>query len=311
MQSTTFEFESIDGKKIFVRRWIPDTDTELKGVLQISHGMAEHSNRYSEFAEFMANNGFAVYANDHRGHGQTAKDVSKLGFIAPKNGWNLVLEDIKVLNKIIKKENNNLPVFLLGHSFGSITARATISKFGKIYDGIILSGTTGTSKMLISSGKLIASIQGLFKGKDKKSELMNSMSFKDFNNSFKPAKTEFDWLSRDHERNKNYVDDPYCGTVFTNGFFADMLSMMAYVNKKSSVENMPKDIPILMISGAKDPVGDFGKGVTKIYNIYKQAGVEDIKLKLYENARHEVLNEINRQEVYNDILQWIDEHIKK
>ena len=311
MQATTFEFESIDGSKIFARRWTPETDETINGVLQISHGMAEHSNRYAQFAEFMTSNGFVVYANDHRGHGKNVDNVDKLGFIAPENGWQLVVEDVFSLNKLIKKENNGLPVFLLGHSFGSVTARASMSKYGKIFDGIILSGTTGTSKLLISAGKIISSLQGLFVGKDKKSKLMDSMSFKDFNNHFKPAKTAFDWLSRDHERNQDYVDDPFCGTVFTNRFFYDMLSMMQYISNKTNLNNLPKDIPIFMISGDRDPVGDFGKGVKMVYNNYKQFGVEDINLKLYKDARHELLNETNRKEIYEDIIKWINEHIKK
>jgi alpha-beta hydrolase superfamily lysophospholipase len=309
MKSFDFFFDGLKGTKIYTQRWSPDDSNSVKGAIQISHGMAEHSGRYKEFAEFMTNNGFVVYANDHRGHGKTAGNINNVGFIDENEGWQLVVDDILQLSNIIKEENPKLPIFLLGHSFGSIVARAFLAKYGNTYKGIILSGTTGSDGLLVSAGKFIASMQGFFKGKNKKSQLLNSMTFKDYNKKFQPAKTEFDWLSRDHERNLDYINDPYCGGVFTNRFFFDMLDMISFINKKSSMQNVPTNIPLLFISGEMDPVGEFGKGVKKVYNKYKNHGVKDIELKLYKDGRHESLNEINRQEVFNDILNWLNKHI--
>ncbi len=306
----TFEFKAKDGQVIFVRKWLPD-DNKIKAVVQIAHGMAEHSGRYEEFAKYLSGKGFAVYINDHRGHGQTAKDLKKVGFLAPKNGWQLVRDDVHQLTQIIKENHPNTKIFLLGHSFGSMITRAYLIEYGKDIDGAIISGTTGTTGFIVDAGKFLASLQGLFKGKDKPSKLLTGMSFKGYNDPFKPTKTPFDWLSRDHERNKNYWKDPYCGTIFSNRFFFDMLDMIKHINKPAELDRMPKNIPLFFISGKMDPVGEFGKGVQKVYNNYKQLGVQDINLKLYEGGRHEMLNETNRQEVYQDIVDWISKYIEK
>jgi alpha-beta hydrolase superfamily lysophospholipase len=307
--NTTFEFTAKDGQKIFVRQWLPDNN-EINAIIQVAHGMAEHSGRYTEFAEFFASKGFAVYVNDHRGHGQTAKDLKNVGFLAPNNGWQLVLDDVHQLTQIIKEKHPNKPIFLLGHSFGSMLARAYILEYANDINGVIISGTTGTEGFIVDAGKFLASLQGIFKGKNKPSKLLTGMSFKGYNDPFKPTKTPFDWLSRDEERNKNYWKDPYCGTIFSNRFFYDMLSLIKYINKATNYQKIPQNLPVLFISGTMDPVGEFGKGVKKVYNKFKQKGVQDINLKLYEGGRHEMLNETNRKEVYQDIFDWIGKYIK-
>ncbi len=306
MSVVNFEYKANDGKTIFAKKWSPENSPV--GVLQIAHGMAEHVERYNEFAEFMTSKGFIVYANDHRGHGKTA-EPKKLGFFAEKDGWKLVIDDVYKLTELIKDENKDLPIFLLGHSMGSFISRAYLSKYDtSILSGVILSGTAATAGGLVSFGKFVSSMQGVFKGKASRSKLMTGLSFKGYNDKFKPTKTPFDWLSRDDERNKNYWEDKYCGFICTNGFFYDMLSIIEFINTKDALNKFPKDLPLFFISGSMDPVGEFGKGVKKVYNNYKTLGVKDIKMKLYEGGRHESLNETNRKEVYDDILSWIQEH---
>jgi alpha-beta hydrolase superfamily lysophospholipase len=309
MKEIEFRFDAKDGEKIFVRKWLPEN--EIKCILQISHGMAEHSPRYREFGEYLTQRGIAVYINDHRGHGQTAKSLEEVGFFAPKKGWELVVSDIHELTKIIAKENPNKPVFIFGHSMGSLALRANLMKYENLYYGAIISGTNAKKGALVQVGRTISLLQGFFKGKRKSSKFMTGLSFKGFNTPFKPLKTPFDWLSRDEERNKNYWDDPYCGTVFSNRFFYDMLTMINFINCKKSLENLPKELPLLFISGKMDPVGSFGVEAPIVYNKYKELGVKDIEIKMYENARHEMLNEINRKEVFEDIFNWIEKHIKK
>lgn len=305
MKHSTTEVQAKDGKKIFVQIWLPDD--EVKAVIQVTHGMAEHSGRYSIFAEYMASHGFAVYAHDQRGHGQTEKDLDKIGFLAEKDGWQLVVDDLLVIQQYIKEQHRDKKIILLGHSFGSMVVRAFMIKYGEKADGYIISGTTGMRGALLGIGKMITSIQALFKGKRAKSKLMDKMSFGKYNSFFKPNQTEFDWLSKDMERNQNYVDDPYCGTVFSNGFFFDMLSLIQFIVK--NISKTYKEKPVFIFSGAKDPVGDFGKGVEWVYNKFKAIGVKDLTFKLYEDGRHEMLNETNRNEVYQDITDWIEKNV--
>ncbi|MBN2891834.1 MAG: lysophospholipase [Bacteroidales bacterium] len=306
MNENTFVLKGKNDVEIFVRKWLPEKE-EIKGVLQISHGMAEHSNRYREFGEYMTSKGYVVYANDHRGHGQTAKTVEKVGFFGPKDGWKLVVDDVQRLAEKIKEEYPELPHFLFGHSMGSFVARVLITDKSELFNGAIISGTNGKSGFIVSSGIFLAKMQGLLKGKTKSSQLLTDMSFKGYNDPFKPIKTPYDWLSRDYDRNKDYCDDPFCGTVMSNRFFVDMLSMIGFANNKSNMNKISKDLPILLFSGAMDPVGNFGKEVEQVYNIFKNLGVKDINLKLYEGGRHEMLNETNRQEVYEDVFNWLEE----
>ena len=310
MIEKTFEFEANQNAQIFVRKWMPET-TDIKGVLQIAHGMQEHSKRYTEFGEYMTNKGYVVYINDHRGHGQTAKTIDKLGFFAEKNGWNLIVEDQFILSKKIKEEYPDVPLFLLGHSMGSFIARIYATLYKNEIDGLIISGTNKKPATLLQFGKLMSNAQGLFKGKKAKSFLLTGMSFKGNNDRFKPTKTAFDWLSKDHERNLNYKNDKFCGTIFSNRFFYDMFSMLLYLNSKKSYQETPTDLPLLIFSGSMDPVGDYGKEVKLVYNNYKNIGVKDIKLKLYDEGRHEMLNETNRTEVFEDIFKWLEEHNQK
>ncbi len=308
MISENFSFKSDDGTNIFVSKWSPNIEIELKGIVQIAHGMAEKASRYERFAEFLTSKGFCVYANDHRGHGRTAVTVDKLGILADSDGFDWMVRDVHQLTDIIKKDNPKLPLFLFGHSMGSFICQKYIQLFGKEVDGVILSGTNGKQGPILYFGIVIAKLISLFSGRNKVSPFLNELSFGAFNNSFKPNRTSFDWLSRDNNEVDKYINDEFCGTVFTAGFFFDFLQGLSKLHQPGMASFIPKNLPIYIFTGEKDPVGNFGKGVLNQYNFYKKIGIEDLRYKLYKDGRHEMLNEINRDEVMNDIVEWIKEH---
>ena len=304
MKSDTFTFKTSDGIQIFTYKWMPDEPSAVKGIVQIAHGMAEHAARYERFADALTKAGYAVYANDHRGHGKTAGTQENVGYFADENGWEKVVEDMHTLTGIIKKENPNKPFFLFGHSMGSFLSRNYSMLYANELTGLVLSGTGGDPGALF-----IAKMDARIHGKKVKSEIMNKLSFGAFNGAFKPNRTEYDWLSRDNAEVDKYVKDPWCGSVFTAGFFCDMLGGIGFINKKENIAKIPKNLPVYLFSGAKDPVGANTKGVNQVYNALKNAGISDITLKFYEDGRHESLNEINREEVFKDVIVWLNKHV--
>ena len=297
-------FKSHDNTEIVYFKHLPEA--EKKAVVIITHGMAEHAQRYDDFANFLNQNGFVVYAHDQRGHGKTAGSIDNLGFFAEENGWQKVADDLGELVKLAKAENPNLPVFLLGHSMGSFIIRTYIIENSDKVDGVILSGTAGSAGLLGKIGLLITNIIMMFNPKNTPSPLLDKLSFGDFNKPFKPNRTKFDWLSRDEKQVDKYVEDPYCGTVFSVGFFNDMMKGLELVNKKETANKVRKDLPIYLFSGSKDPVSKNGKQVKDVFEMYKNANISDVSMKLYEDARHEMLNETNNKEVYNDVLEWLN-----
>lgn len=309
MKSDTFTFKSSDGVQIFTYRWIPDEPSAVKGAVQIAHGMAEHAARYERFAEALTKAGYAVYANDHRGHGKTAGTLENVGYFADDNGWEKVVDDMHTLTGIIKKENPGKPFFLFGHSMGSFLSRHYSMLYGNELSGLILSGTGGDPGALGKIGLFVAKMDARMHGKKAKSEIMNKLSFGAFNSAFKPNRTDYDWLSRDNAEVDKYINDPWCGAVFTAGFFCDMLGGLGFINKKENIAKIQKNLPVYLFSGAKDPVGANTKGVTQAYTALKDAGISDLTLKFYENGRHESLNEINRDEVFQNVIDWLNNHV--
>jgi alpha-beta hydrolase superfamily lysophospholipase len=307
MALSVHTFNSHDNTTIAYYKHEPDK--EIKAVVIITHGMAEHAKRYSDFAGFLNHNAYVVYAHDQRGHGETAGKLDKIGFFADKNGWQKVSDDLAELVKIAKSENENKPVFVLGHSMGSFVSRTYLTDHSEEVNGAIFSGTAGSAGALAFAGNIMASLIMLFKKKTAPSPLMDNLSFGSFNKGFKPARTKFDWLSRDEKIVDKYVADPFCGTIFSIRFFKDLINGLELVNKKQHAEKIRKDLPLYLFSGEKDPVSKNGKQVCDVFNMYKNAGITDIEMKLYPDARHETLNEINREEVYNDVLSWLEKRI--
>lgn len=309
METKTTTFQADDGKEIFYHQWLPEDKERIKAIVQIAHGMAEHSKRYHRFAEALTKEGFAVYANDHRGHGQTAGSLENVGYFADENGWNLVVEDMHKLTETIKSNHPNIPVFLFGHSMGSFLSRNYIFRYGNDIQGVILSGTGGDPGLLGKIENFVAKRESKNKGKKFRSPLLKNLSFGKFNNAFKPNRTEFDWLSRDDAEVDTYVNDPYCGGDFTAGFYEDLLSGLGVVNSFKNTRKVPKNLPIYLFSGEKDPVGNNTKGVKQIFKAYQKAGIKDVTCKFYKDGRHEMLNEINREEVFSDIIIWLNDHM--
>ena len=231
MEKNNLYFSSRNGVNVYFNKWFEE-DIRPRAVVQIAHGMAEHIDRYSDFAKALTAKGFIVYGNDHRGHGKTAGTPENLGYFADEDGWNLVVEDMHELTNIIRKENPALPVFLFGHSMGSFLSRAYIQIYGEDIDGTILSGTGGNTGVLGYMGIILARSEMIRRGRKNRSKRMDRLSFGSFNNSFKPNRTDFDWLSRDKSAVDKYVDDPYCGEIFTAGFFYDFLRGIKNLMKK-------------------------------------------------------------------------------
>lgn len=277
-----------------------------KAAVIIVHGMAEHSARYDRFAKALNQSGYAALALDLRGHGKTIKNGLK-GYFAKKNGWRLVLEDIKSLVDEAKQAYPGVPLILFGHSMGSIFARVFMMDYGNGIDVCVLSGVTINKKGLRDVAPFVTSIFSLF-GASKPSKTLDSMSFGAFNKQFEPARTDFDWLSRDNAEVDKYVEDELCGFVCTPELFNGVSKAILYTLKQDNVDSIPKAMKIFIISGEKDPVGSDGYDAKYLYESYEQAGIS-VEYKVYREARHELLNETNRDEVTKDIITYLDKVI--
>jgi alpha-beta hydrolase superfamily lysophospholipase len=306
MIENTFRIDGIDGHKIFVVNWMPENHERINGIIQINHGMAEHCLRYRDFAEFLTDNGYGVYAHDHRGHGQSLDTQEDIGFFNDKEGWNTVIDEVYKVTEHIKKENTNIDIFIFGHSMGSLITRGYMQKYGDQVRCAIISGTSASKGFLGVAGIALAKLISLTKGNRYKSKLLTDLSFGNFNKKFAPNKTENDWLSRDEQQVKKYNDDEKCGFICSSRFYVDLLKGLSDISKKRNILKTPKDLPILFISGDEDPVGDMGKGIEKITNTYKSLGY-NVKVILYKGGRHEILNETNNKEVYDDILSFVND----
>ena len=311
MSKTLGYFFADDGVKISYFKWIPDK--EIKGIVLIAHGMAEHSERYDDFAGFLNRNAFAVFANDHRGHGKTAGSTDRLGFISEENGWEIMVNDFLKMKEEVKSQYPAKPLFALGHSMGTFIIRDIMLEDKKAVsrdlEGVILSGTGCGLGLMGKIGKLIFKSEIGKKGADGKSQLLHDMSFGKYNKSFRPNRTEYDWLSTNNDNVDRYIEDPCCGTVFSASFFRDLAYGIEKVNNFKNIKNVNKNLPIFLISGKEDPVGNFSKGVKKVYSDYIKAGIPDIQMNFYEGLRHEILNETGKEKVYKDILNWLIKHI--
>jgi alpha-beta hydrolase superfamily lysophospholipase len=304
MSSTTFTFTNADGLQIFVYKWAPD-DKKPKAAVQVVHGAAEHALRYERFAKFLNQRGYVVYGDDHCGHGKTAGDLSKAGIIG-KSGWTGMVNDEKQLSEIIRKENPGLPLFLFGHSMGSFLAQRYIQRWGGELKGVVLSGSTG---LPIIPPQAMPLLEQAAAG-EKRDQFPTGGGLMDaLNDPFQPAKTPFDWLSRDEAEVQKYVDDPMCGFAFSNGMTLEMARGINEMLVPQNQELVPKDLPVLLASGEMDPVGAYN-GVRALEQRYKELGIKDVQAILYPQARHEILNEINHDEVQRDVTKWLDEHVK-
>jgi len=310
MKRTQFYFHGNDQTKINAYRWENEENNEIQGIVQLAHGMGEHILRYEHFCTFLVDHGFIVYGNDHRGHGETIKAPDDRGFFSEKNGFEKVVNDMKQLTDIAMEEHPHLPVFLFGHSLGSFLARRYIQLYGQLIHGVILSGTGGDKGIVGKAGLLLAKWERKRKGPRTPSLLLDTLTFGSFNKNFVPVRTDFDFLTRDETIVDAYIEDKKCGFVCTTGFFIDLIHGIDLIHRPTEWKKTPKLLPIFLIAGEQDPVGNNGIAVEDLYEQFQRHGYEQVSFKLYEDARHEILNELNKEEVYEDILKWIQVVLK-
>lgn len=304
-----FFFPSKDGNtEIHTIEWKPVG--EVRAVLQICHGMVEYIRRYDEFAQFLCGEGYYVVGNDHLGHGKSIQAKSEYGFFNEKYGNACVLGDMHTLRQRTEKKYPGVPYFMLGHSMGSSLLRQYIQMYGNGLSGAVLMGTVADhKKAALLFGKRLCRVMAAFRGWHYRSKMVDNLVLGAYNKKFKPARTRADWITSDNENLDMYVADPLCSFMSTVNAYYNVFSGMIGIQRKESVYMIPKGLPVLFVSGADDPVGEFGKGVRKIYEKYRAAGIRDVTLRLYTGDRHEILNETDRDQVYKDLLGWFEKHI--
>jgi alpha-beta hydrolase superfamily lysophospholipase len=306
MKADSDWFEADDGRRIFVYTWLPDTGAP-RAVVHIAHGLAEHAARYARLADALTSAGFAVYANDHRGHGRTAHTEEDLGYFAGSDGWMRVVRDLDQMIVTERDMHPGAPCVLLGHSMGSFLTQTLMYARGDRLDAAVLSGSNGKPGGLASVGRLIARLERLRLGKHGRSKLLANMTFGAFNKPFAPQRTEFDWLSRDEAEVDKYIADPLCGFEVTTQLWIDLLDGTSRNFRPGNLAGISKDVPLYLFAGERDPVGEFGKGMRRLHDGYRALGLKDVTMKLYPDGRHEMLNETNRDEVTANIVSWLDD----
>ncbi|MCW5730795.1 MAG: alpha/beta hydrolase [Alphaproteobacteria bacterium] len=267
--------------------------------------MAEHGGRYGRFAAALAAAGIAVHAGDHRGHGRTAARAEDLGFFAERDGWRRVLDDLWQINRNLAVQHPGLPIFFFGHSMGSFLGQQFMAEHGAALAGVILCGSNGPPGPLVTLGRLVAQIERFRLGPRGRSALLNQLSFGEFNRAFRPARTEFDWLSRDPAEVDAYIADPLCGFVCCTELWCELLANLPRIAAPEMLARLPRDLPLLVIAGTADPVSAGTRGLTRLLAAWQAAGLTHFAHIFYKDARHELLNETNRDEVTGDILRWL------
>ena len=305
MQKNEFYYMSKDGKtQIHAVEWLPDE--KPKAILQIAHGVTEYILRYEEFAEFLTGNGIAVVGNDHLGHGKSIGENAESMYFGPEGSWNWVVDDIKTCMDLTKNKYPNIPYYLLGFSLGSFVVRTFLIKYTEKLDGAIIIGTGQTPSFQISLAKFMANKEAKKVGEEHTSPTIRKLTFETYNKIFTPNRTEYDWLCANEKSIDEYIKDPMRGGNMSAGLFREMLLGMAFSAKQENINKIDKQLPILFLSGDKDPVGEQGKGVKRIYKCFENAGIKDIDMRLYSGLRHDILREDCRLEIFNDILKFIN-----
>lgn len=298
-------FPSSDGKNTIYAEIYSPKCGEARGVVQLAHGMIDYTGRYTRLAQFLTENGFIFAGNHHLGHGKSAASKEDLGHFADKEGYGYVIEDVHLMNKHLHAAYPTLPVILLGHSMGSFISRLYVEKYPNSVSGVIIHGTGGPNP-LVGVGKALAGIIRRIYGPRHRSELINSMAFGSYNSKFPKEEGHNAWLTRDLERVKDRDTDEFTSFKFTVSSYIDLFSFLADSNSGAWFKSYPKALPTLIMSGDMDPVGNYGKGPRHIYKQLLINGASDVKLKMYEGARHELFNEFNSDEVFADILEWLE-----
>lgn len=319
MSLKSFEFKTKDGFVHWVNRWIPDSDGENevkpRAVIVFNHGLAEHSLRYDRFGSILSENGYIFNAFDMRGHGRTAElslanGTGDFGKLADKNGFELAVSDIDQMIDSVSAEYPGVPVILMAHSFGTFVAQSYIENYHGKIKACFLIGTAGPRIPLVTMGNILAKLCRFFCGKNSIIKLLDTLSFGSYNKRIKPLNTIHDWLTKDPVSVQMYEADKWCGFPLKTSFYCDMTGALRTIHKASNMKKIDKDLPVYFLYGEEDPVGDYGKTIQALYNIYKANGMTNVTIKGYPNDRHEILNETDKELVENDIIQYLDNIIK-
>jgi alpha-beta hydrolase superfamily lysophospholipase len=314
MKKQEFYFDSRDGEsKIHALRYEPEEKALVDGkpvaVLQIIHGMAEYVERYEKTAEFFTERGFVVTGHDHLGHGGSVAEDGTYGYFCKRDPATVVVRDAHRLKKMTQALYPGVPYFILGHSMGSYILRNYMFRYGTGIQGVILMGAGLPSMGRTVSGKAVAAVQKLFCGGKHVSRLLNRLVLGPYNRRLKEARTPNDWLSRDEGNVDRYNADSKCGFIFTVNGFETIFELAARARDRENLEKIPAELPVLLLSGAEDPVGDYGEGVRRLEALLAAAGMNNLTLKLYEGNRHEILNEADGTAVMQDMYDWITRNL--
>ena len=303
-----YYFTSADGKTlIHVNQWTP-LNREIRGIVQIAHGVAEYGARYAPFAQYLCNNGFVVVANDHLGHGLSVVEGRPMVYLSDENGWEHVVDDMESIRRRTADVFPGKPYFLFGHSMGSFLARTHLIRHPGKLSGCVLCGTGHMNALIVAGGKWIADSEIKKLGKTAYSEKADQLAFGAYNKRFAPNRTAFDWVSLNEDNVDAYISDPLCGGKTTLGLFRDMMGGLGVICDQANIGKMDKNMPVFFIAGDQDPVGDMGRGVEKACKCFKKAGMRDVSIKLYHGMRHEILNEKTNRYVYQDVLNWLESY---
>lgn len=301
-----FFFPSHNGaEQVYVQLWREDSLPPV-GLLQIIHGMCEYGDRYAELAQALVAHGFVVAVADTAGHGRTA-GPGRLGFLAEKRGDQVVVADAIQCGQLLRQRFPTLPFFLMGHSFGSMIARGYMARCPEGLQGVVLCGTAGRSPLAFFSRGLLRLVIAL-RGPRTRSQLLSRLAFWDYNRHF-GRRTDYEWLSKDTQRVDAYAADPLCNYTFTAAGFLDIANLLCAISARRWYRELPKALPCILLAGGMDPVGNYGKGVREVYRRMQAAGMQDVTLRLFADDRHELLNETDREQVIQEILQWLLRHL--
>lgn len=305
MKKETFYFDSRDNKsKIYAVRWTPDSENVV-GIVQLVHGMAEHVERYEAFAKYLTEHNFVVTGEDHLGHGKSVGEGGIQGYFCEQDPATVVVRDVHRLKKLTQELYPGVPYFLVGHSMGSFITRNYIYRYGTGINGAVIMGTGFQKDGTLAFAGLLTSLIGAVRGQQHVSRFMDKCAFGNYNKNIQNAKTAFDWLTKDVHVVDAYMADGDCGFTFTVNGFKTLFELISRAQDLDNLAQIPKDLPVLMVSGEDDPVGDYGIGVKKVYQALVDAGVRNVKMTLYPGDRHELLNETDKETVMEDIVEWI------
>lgn len=292
--------------ELFVKSFEPENPI---GIIHISHGMAEHCERYNDFAQFLAENGYAVFIHDHMGHGKSVQNDELLGFFGEENGPAALVEDVKSVVETAKSKFPNLPTFVFGHSMGSFVVRSFCAKYASLVDAAVVCGTSGKNPGAAIGAKIAEMIAGK-KGSMYRSTFIDKLAFGSYNKKIQNQRTNFDWLTRDEKIVDAYIADKYCGYLFTAKAYRDLFRLLDSVNTQEWYAKIPACFPLYFIAGEADPVGAYGKGVQSVVDKLRSTGHSAVDIKLYAEDRHEILNELDKETVFADVLKWLNSNLK-